>query len=159
MRHVGSQLGQRKPSGRTPRRSSARERALEVAPLLVVGLVDGAEVGVGVVADLVPGLEDLLHGLRVAVGSEAGDEERGRDAVVGEHAEDPRPADVRPVRLVAHRAGVVGVAAALDEHGRLGVDVEGEAGLDHGAPPIPRSASSSKPTFAAASAVCWPGPS
>ena len=61
-----------------------------------------------------------------------------------EQVEDARPADERPVRLVAHQAGVVGVARALGEDRRLRVDVEGEAGEDaQGAPPIARSASRS----------------
>ena len=102
------------------------ERALEVAPLLVLALVQRAVVRVAVVPDLVAGLEDPLDGPRVAVGRVARHEERRRHVVLRQQVEDPRDADGRAVGLVAHHRRVLRVAAALDEDHRLGVDVERE---------------------------------
>src|SRR5206468_9759057 len=112
---------------------------------------------VGVVADLVAGLEDRRDRLRIAVGGPAGYEERRRERVLAQQVEDPRDADERAVRLVRHDAEVARVEAALGEDRRLGVHVEGEAG-DH-ARISARRESSSYITVAPASAVTEPGPS
>ena len=120
------------------------ECALEVRALLLLGLGEGREVGVGVMGDLVALLENRLDGTRVAVGREARHEEGRRQRVLTQQAEDARHSDERPVGLVRHHAGVPRVEPALAEDRRLGVDVEGQARLDaHGAPPIARRLSSS----------------
>ena len=76
------------------------ERTLEVGALGGLVLVEGTEVRVRVVADLVAGLEDAVDGLRIALGRQAGHEERRRQRVLGQQREDARHADERPVRLV-----------------------------------------------------------
>jgi hypothetical protein len=131
------------------------EPLLEVAPLLVAGLVDGRDVRVGVVPDLVPGGEDRGDRTGVPVGGEARHEEGPGQRVLREQVENPREADLRAEALMADHAQVLPVTAVEREDRRLGVDVERQAG-DHA---TARSASSSQSTFAAASAVIWPGPS
>jgi hypothetical protein len=103
-----------------------RERAFEVRALARLAEVDGAAVAVGVVPDLVAGGGDPLDGLGIAVGGEAGHEERGLDRDVVEQPQQPGNTDQRAVRLVGHDHRVVGVATALGEDGGLGVDVEGQ---------------------------------
>src|SRR3954465_8332066 len=104
-------------------------------------------------ADLVSADEDLLDRLRIAIGRPAGHEERRLQLVLAQQAEDARDADERPVRLMRHHARVPRVEAALREDRRLGVDVEGEAGVDHRTALSERS---SYMTFAPASAVMHP---
>lgn len=80
--------------------------------------VEVAELGEGVdalerfvevpaVRELVPGGADVADDVGVTLGGEAWDEERGLDAVPVQHLQQPRHADQRTVRLVAHhpRAG------------------------------------------------------
>jgi hypothetical protein len=144
----------RRPPARLPARAAEsldlgaarpqrRERALEVGTLLVLGLREGREVRVRVVPDLVPCREDRLDRRRIAIRRPAGDEERRRKRELPEKLEDPRHADERAVRLVRHDACVPGVEAAFGQDRRLGVDVEGQARVDHGAPPTARSESRS----------------
>ena len=103
-----------------------RESTLEVGSLRGLAEVERRAVGPAVVRDLVAGRGDPLHRLGVALGGHAGNEEGGRQRVVGEEVEEPRYADERPVRLVAHRGRVLRVPPALDEDRRLGVDVEAQ---------------------------------
>ena len=78
--------------------------------------------------DFVPGLEDPFHRVGMQLGGQARDEEGGRRAVLGEQRQEPRHADLRPVRLMAHQHRVVRVAHVLGEHHALGVHVEGQDG-------------------------------
>ena len=107
-----------------PAASQRGQRPLEVRPLLVGGEARGGAVGMRVVADLVPGGQNRLDGLRVAVGGQAGDEERGFEPVLGQQGEQARDPDAGTECLVGHGHRVVGVAPALGEDRGLGVDVE-----------------------------------
>jgi hypothetical protein len=131
VRHDASHRAARWPRG-DPAAAERLERALEVGALSVRPQVDRAAVAVGVVADLVARRGDPLDGLRVAVRREPGHEERGAEPEVGEHLEDARHAHARPVGLVGHDHGVLGVAPPGGEDRRLGVHVEGQDG--HGRP-------------------------
>jgi hypothetical protein len=100
VRHPGSQLGAAKALRLDADARERLERALEVGALLLFRLGERRVMGIGVVADLMAGGEDLLDGLGIAVGRPAGYEERRRQRVLAEQVEDSRHADERAVRLV-----------------------------------------------------------
>ena len=78
--------------------------ALHVGPLLVRRLQARVDVRVGVVGDLVPGLEDRGRLVRKRLDRVAGDEEGRVEIVLVEKAEDARDADARAVfAAVEHR--------------------------------------------------------
>ena len=92
-----------------------------------------------------PASANPRHRLGIALGRQAGHEERGRQPVLAEQLEQARDPHQRPVGLVGHDHGVVGVAPALREDRRLGVDVEGQHG--DGAPTAePAHSASSRPS-------------
>ena len=81
---------------------------------------------VRVVPDLVPGLENRLDDLRVAIRRPPRDEEGRGQRVLAQQVEDARNPDERTVSLMRHHSGVARVETALDENRRFRVDVERE---------------------------------
>src|SRR5207244_11846970 len=96
---------------------------------------------------------------RLAYSRQYVNKERRRQRLLRKQSEDAQDAIAWAVSLLAHRAEVARMAHRIGQHRRLRVDVERQDGLNHGARPSARSASSSHATLAAASAVCCPGPS
>ena len=113
------------------------QRALEVGPLLRGGHRYRRTVAVRMVRHLVAAVDDRARQPGAMFGNPARDEERGRDAQVVEHVEDPRHAHVGPVGLVRHGHQVVGIATARRQNRRLGVDVERQ-GRHGGRTAVPR---------------------
>ena len=85
-------------------------------------------VQVPVVAHLVTGVDDLTHGVRIALRGESRDEKRGVNPVALEQPEQPGDRDARSVRLVAHQRHALCRSGIVREHARFRVDVEGEGG-------------------------------
>jgi hypothetical protein len=76
--------------------------------------------------DLVPGRDDLLDPLRVALGDARRDEERGSDAVTLQQVQDQRDGDLRAVRALGQDAGLVRVRGVLADPHLLRVEIERE---------------------------------
>ena len=102
------------------------EAAQHVA--LLGRLVDPSDalVEVPVMPDLVAGVADGPDDVGPRLGDPARDEERRPQVDAIEHPEQARDGDLRPVALVGHDVEVVGRLGMVDEHDRLGIDVEGE---------------------------------
>ncbi len=75
-------------------------------------------------SDLMAGLEYLRDGVRIALGSQTGDEERRRQAILGQKRQDTADAYPGTERLVRHDHRVIGIAAADSQNGQLRVDIE-----------------------------------
>ncbi len=102
------------------------EAAQQVA--LLGRLVDAAHalVQVPVMADLVARVAHGTGDVRPRLGDPARDEERRPQPDPIEHPQQPRHRDARAVALVGDDVEVVGDLGVVDEHHRLGVEVEAE---------------------------------
>jgi hypothetical protein len=79
-----------------------------------------------VVADLMAGLQDLTHPLRIPLADAPRDEERLPQAVAGEQVEDQRHGDLGAVRALGEDPGPLGVGRVVADPDLLRIEVERE---------------------------------
>src|SRR5262249_20222585 len=83
-------------------------------------------VKIAMMRNLVTTGSDGTHGSGIPPRGVARDKERTANLAVREHRQQARHANRRAVSLMAHRAHPIGEVRAQREHGRLGVNIEGE---------------------------------
>ena len=118
------------PLGRHADAIERRHPAVHVGALLVRGLLARVDVRVGVVGDLVPGLEDRGGLGREGFDRVPGDEERRGQLPLAQHRQDARDADPRAVlAALEHCWGDLGMAEP-DRH-RIEVERQADGGAGH----------------------------
>src|SRR5436190_23218887 len=90
--------------------------SFEVLPLLCLSELQRNSVAVRMMRDLMPLVQDLRHGIRPALGGDAGNEERRLHADLRQHIENARNPNLRFISLVAHDVWILRVSTPIGEN-------------------------------------------